>query len=335
MKNKIYYFGIICCLLLLFGCLFKIQHWPGAGIILTLGFALFALVYTPVALINSFRSENNQKLKSLYIIAFICILIICAGALFKIQHWPGAGVFLLFGLPLPFVLFLPVYLRYINRNKQLNYNNTLLVLFFFAYFGAITALLSLNVSKNIIDEAIIAIYGQEQKVNMTNDQTLALMDMLSKSNANDSIKNSVLNIKEKSDNIFKMVDDLKVDIIKSVDGENQQCISNDGEVNLWKINGKDNSLNMNIDVFNGKINELENSLKQYNDLLLSSIKELDTETNTYLKHLLNTEGGRWNDYKNNILKLRLIFIIQMLDQIKKDVGLATLETISVIEERNT
>jgi hypothetical protein len=37
------------------------------------------------------------------------------GALFKIMHWPGAGIFLMVALPFPFLVFLPVYLYVTSR----------------------------------------------------------------------------------------------------------------------------------------------------------------------------------------------------------------------------
>jgi hypothetical protein len=330
MKNKIYYFGIISCLLILMGCIFKIQHWSGAGVILSLSFPLFSLVFMPMALVNSYRSETDRKVKGLYIIAYICILIVITGALFKIQRWPGAGYFMVLSIPLPFALFLPAYLIYVNRDKQLNYNNMLLVMFFFAYFGAITALLSVNVNKNIIDESIIASYNQEQNIKQTNDQTLAIMDLLSTSSGSDSVKQCILNIKEKSDNLCVKIDQLKAGIVKLVDGKYQQVITAENNINLWKIKGKDNRLDIK-DAFEGNIKEIETNMNAYRELILSDIKETDIETITYVKHLLDTQETPLQGDRN-IFGMPIVFIIQSLELIKKDIALATYEAVSAIEE---
>lgn len=331
MKNKIYYFGILCCLVLLFGCVFKIQHWPGAGIIISLGFILFTLVYIPVSLINSYKSENDHKLKWLYIIGFICILIVCIGALFKIQHWPGAGILLLFGLPLPFVLFLPAYLVYVNKNKQLNYKNILQVLFFFAYFGAISALLSLNVSKDIIDESVLAACNQEKKIEVTHQHTLALMYRLSKNNASDDTKNSIVQIREKSEDIYQTIDHLKIGIIKAVDSDNQKYITGDGEINLWNIHGKDMQISGLKVLFKNEIDLLENQLMVYESTLLPLIAD-DAEKTTFIKHWLNIKEAPWRGTDKH--GIRLIFLIQTLDLIKKNIGMATFEAIATIKEKN-
>lgn len=332
MKNKIYYFGILCCMLLLFGCLFKIQHWPGAGIIISVGFILFTLVFIPVALINSYKSETDHKLKWLYIIGFICILIVCIGALFKIQHWPGAGIMLLFGLPLPFVLFLPAYFVYLSKDKQLNYKNILQVLYFFAYFGAISALLSLNVSKDVIDESILSASCQEQKMDMTHAQTLAIMNSLSLKDASEDTKNSIAQIREKSERIYQIIDNLKVGIVTAVDANNHRLISGDGDINLWNIYGKDAQIGGLRNLFENEITALENQLQAYESTLISLMAD-DTEKTTYIKHWLNIKEAPWRTADKQ--GIRLIFHIQTLDLIKKNIGLATLEAMATIEEENS
>lgn len=42
------------------------------------------------------------------------------GLLFKVQHWPGANILLLIGIPLPFVFFLPVFISYLRKKDIKN-----------------------------------------------------------------------------------------------------------------------------------------------------------------------------------------------------------------------
>ena len=104
MKKSIYISGIACVNLLMLGCMFKIQHWPGAGILLTFSVLLFCIVFLPVSLINSYK-EIAGKSPWLHVVTFIVFFIGMLSILFKTQHWPGASMFLLIGMPLPFVLF--------------------------------------------------------------------------------------------------------------------------------------------------------------------------------------------------------------------------------------
>lgn len=176
MKNKLYILGIISVLLILAGSISKISHWPGANIFLVAGFASLALAFMPFALVSSYRSGQDTNSKSLYIIAYVCIFIECLGTLFKIQHWPGTGILFMISIPIPFVLFLPAYLFQNRKSTTLNFNNLLLVLFFFAYFASMTALLALNVSRNVIDEYVISAVKYDQQTQITNKNAQKLLD---------------------------------------------------------------------------------------------------------------------------------------------------------------
>lgn len=48
MKNTMYLTGYLAAFLSTTGILFKIQHWPGAVVMLTLGIALFNLAFLPL-----------------------------------------------------------------------------------------------------------------------------------------------------------------------------------------------------------------------------------------------------------------------------------------------
>ena len=41
MKQKIYLLGLISMLIIVSGTIFKINHWPGAGVLLTIGIVDF------------------------------------------------------------------------------------------------------------------------------------------------------------------------------------------------------------------------------------------------------------------------------------------------------
>lgn len=47
MKKLAYISGVMTSMMALLGMLFKIQHWPGASILLTIGIAGFALIFIP------------------------------------------------------------------------------------------------------------------------------------------------------------------------------------------------------------------------------------------------------------------------------------------------
>jgi len=47
MKKLAYFSGALTSMMAILGMLFKIMHWPGASILLVLGYAGFAVIFIP------------------------------------------------------------------------------------------------------------------------------------------------------------------------------------------------------------------------------------------------------------------------------------------------
>ncbi len=154
MKQKIYLPGIIALDIVLVGALFKMNHWAGAGILLTTGFIVLTLVFFPMALINAYRAAGNKQTLPLYIATYITVFMLFTGVLFKIMHWPGAGLLLMIDLPLPFVVFLPVYLIVTGKLDHFSIYKTIIVLLVLAFMSVFDALLALNVAKRKLNDSM-------------------------------------------------------------------------------------------------------------------------------------------------------------------------------------
>jgi hypothetical protein len=153
MKQKIYILGLISAMILCTGVIFKMEHWPGAAVMITLGTLLLVLLFLPAALINNYKAEGNSQNRLLYIVTYITCFVVFIGILFKIMHWPNAGIALLIALPFPYIVFLPVFLIVTSKNKNFNIYNTVFVLLLLAMNSVFSGLLSLNVSKETIDDS--------------------------------------------------------------------------------------------------------------------------------------------------------------------------------------
>jgi len=151
MKQKIYSLGLLTAIVAVLGCIFKINHWPGAGILLLLGIFLLVFLFLPLALRNHYLGEGNMKNKFLHIITWVTCLVVFVSMLFKVMHWPGAGVALIIALPFPYLVFLPAYIVTAARNRDSNIHNTVYVLLLLAGFSVFSLLLALNVSREKID----------------------------------------------------------------------------------------------------------------------------------------------------------------------------------------
>ena len=91
MKNTMKIFGVVSTILMAVGALFKIEHWPTAGILITIGFFLLCFVFLPSAVYVSYREVSNRTKLFMHLTGFLAGFLFAISFLFKIQHWPGAG----------------------------------------------------------------------------------------------------------------------------------------------------------------------------------------------------------------------------------------------------
>jgi len=154
MKQKIYILGLTTTLVILTGAMFRVNHMAGASILLTAGMIMLVLWFLPAALRNHYMNENNQKNLTLYLVTWLTCLVVFVGMLFKIMHWPYAGIALVISILFPFLVFLPVYLLVTSRDKSFNIYNTVYVLSLLAVVSVFSALLALNVAKDKIDDSL-------------------------------------------------------------------------------------------------------------------------------------------------------------------------------------
>jgi hypothetical protein len=132
MKQKLYILGVITAMITSAGAIFKVNHWPAAAILLIAGTLILVLLFLPAALINNYKATGNSQNKVLYIVTYITCFVVFIAMLFKIMHWPYAGVGLLIALPFPYVVFLPIFLLVTSKNKSFNIYNTVFVLLLLA-----------------------------------------------------------------------------------------------------------------------------------------------------------------------------------------------------------
>ena len=118
MKNTMKISGIAGTVMLGFATLFKIMHWPGAGIMMTLGTLMLAFIFVPSALGVLWKETHNTKKIFLFISAFLAGIFFLLGILFKVQHWPGAGILLLLSAVISVLFLIPSMLVSLLRDPE-------------------------------------------------------------------------------------------------------------------------------------------------------------------------------------------------------------------------
>jgi hypothetical protein len=101
--------GFVTGMLFIFGTLFKIQHWPSAAIILSLSVFFAVFFFIPSLILTKLADPANRPKKAIYIFGAAGCIMYVAGALFKIQHWPMASLFMVLAVIILFIVVLPWY----------------------------------------------------------------------------------------------------------------------------------------------------------------------------------------------------------------------------------
>ena len=301
MKRFMYILGTIAPSLLIVGAIFKMMHWPGAAVLITLGTFLLAAIYLPVFAMVSMRDtrEKGKKVnKPLYIIGVITGFIFLTGILFKIMHWPGAGIALLCSVLLMVVVFIPFLVVHALRDKENQIQNFSILIFILAMMGVNIMVFALKISKNALGSMIAnteasAVTSQAMEAR----NALFLEQVLVPGMEDPAQSERAKLIGEKSDALDAYIQDIMAEIVLLSHEDNRLAVGTDNSIDLDKAINFDvqNSVGMVIfgnDKIPGKGDALVASIESYRELLLDNAgPELD-ET---IDKLLYT--GSMGEYK--------------------------------------
>lgn len=101
-KKLIWVYGTASVVLFYAAMQFKINHWPGAAIILITSLTFFTFVWLPLHTYNRFEKWKNYTQKKWHAFLLtggdlVSIGSVVLGFLFKIQHWPYARYMMIGG----------------------------------------------------------------------------------------------------------------------------------------------------------------------------------------------------------------------------------------------
>jgi hypothetical protein len=132
MKQLSNFVGYVAAFAALVATVFKFQHWPGAGMLLTLTGILLAL-YFPLFLIDRCSEAAQGRILGWHVVGALCLGLLQLGITFKINHWPGASMLILAGVGCAVLFAIALYMA---RSKEeghtllMNGSATLAIIFF-------------------------------------------------------------------------------------------------------------------------------------------------------------------------------------------------------------
>ena len=208
MKNLTYLFGLSAALVAILGAFFKRMHWPGAGILITVGIILVIFVFLPLYFVNNYREQAEKKNPLYAIVGFLTLAFLLAGAVFRIQHWPGADHIIEVSLVILIIGFIPLYV--VNAFQRAGKSKLRLPYIVMLLIGiAIVSLLyNVNMSKNQLDIYRDEAIKNELNVDNVQERTAQFMNFLNDTTYADK-EEVVINIHTKAASLQVLVDEMK------------------------------------------------------------------------------------------------------------------------------
>lgn len=231
-KSIIVNLGLILLVTFLAGILFKVMHWPGASILMVSSMFLICFIFLPIALINHYRGIG-KKHRMLHILAFVVVVVDFTGMVFKVMHWLGAQWFMIVGIPLPFVVFLPVLLYHHLVKKSVSLKAFLSISLLMVYVAVFSVLLSLSVSKETINGAVSFTEKVDENYEIISDKADYLYRKIPDTYPDKEKK--LQNIHQHALTLNQQIEAVKKQIILLENKENASHISADGSIDYRQL----------------------------------------------------------------------------------------------------
>ncbi|UTW60994.1 hypothetical protein KFE98_13315 [bacterium SCSIO 12741] len=112
----------------LLAIIFKFMHWPGAGPAGIVATFLFGFVYSPLFYLKAQRSAPLW----LRLLGLLCLPILSAGWIFKVQHWVGASILLVAALCTGALFLIILFIAGYHKQLKFTRNDIMVHLIFFS-----------------------------------------------------------------------------------------------------------------------------------------------------------------------------------------------------------
>ena len=293
-RNSYYILGIICLAIIFVATVFKIMHLAGAGVLILAGLGSLTFLFLPIVYSALLKTTDDKLLKFLYSAALISFAIDIVGMAFKILHWPGAGIFMMIGIPIPFVLFLPAYVIYHNKRKLKTDLNFFAVLLFMIYLGVFSAFLAVSPNYEFLT-------AYANSTNELSEANRYISTTISVNNGNE-ISNS-------TEQLVKQIDGIKQNLIIAADKDNKSLVKSNESFNYIQVSGKDIKLSPYLYNESGfdKFNE---QFEEYNKLI--NDKYPDKTLDRLIQEINDYRAPKFENDDPLIVKLPLISALNML-----------------------
>ena len=209
MKKVTFTFGLTSTFLLLAGTIFKLMHWPGASIMIVLGSGLLVLAYLPLILHYKLKESPSSEYV-MHIAGWVGLSFTVLGVLFKVMHWPGAGIILLGGISVMAFLYVPIYFYKQYRtsvNRPITLSTSLVAMTCLILVFALSRInpsINYEMGSTMIDDEL------RQSASAASSNQLLYADLVGNTSAQ--------TLQARTNAVFGYIDDLKATVVMEAEG---------------------------------------------------------------------------------------------------------------------
>ena len=119
MRKFMFVSGYLSIVLVTLSVISKVFHFPGGGITLFVTFLTVMFLFLPALFMHLYKRNLPKSFgeKTLYVAGFMGLLLLFAGVLFKMLHWPGGFLLTIVSLAVINFLFFPLFFYRKYRGK--------------------------------------------------------------------------------------------------------------------------------------------------------------------------------------------------------------------------
>ena len=286
MKKTMNITGIMTVILLLSGAILKTLHLPGAGITIVSGGSLFSLFFLPLLIAIKFRDDNSLKDKIVFSFGLLLGMILSAGFIFKLMHWPYANMLMISGTVVFTFCYVPIYFITRIKRPELKFNTIVNSVLMFACGGILFAMLNLRNSKShddIVSKNQTSINGSTDEVIKSN-QYLYDLNKISTSDSFHNLTDSIIKQSDKAISLIKKEGNV-AELQKVQKNLKEICKKYNAELKTLKMDNLQAIDLALLDIEKGNIVKFAGSSASLN-FFLSIKQKVAVNENTYLVRLL-------------------------------------------------
>lgn len=340
MKKFMYILGMIAPAMLITGTIFKIQHWPGAGVLLVLSLFLLGAIYLPVFVMVKIRDTRKVGKKvnmPMYIFGLVAGIIFIAGAMFKIMHWPGAGIMIMLSGIVTVFIFIPILVVQALKDKENQVQNFTILIFVLCFVAITFMMYALRVSKNVLTAFSVAAEGHIASTEIVEARNTLYLDRLQQSvPGSEDILEQAKIISSRTDALNAFIQGLTVDIVLRSHPDNLAAVDQEGNIAFDKLDNMDELYSVRVVIFGdegipGKGNELQRRINEYKEFLSGNS---DPEFAGMVNKLLDTSPrGELTWIQYCFLQAPMIGAVNVLTNIQSNIRVAEGEVLNQLLHR--